>query len=46
MYGRRQSGRSFLKENIFLIDSEQFFAYKRMENGMAMTGIVFLKAYL
>ena len=29
MYGKRQSGRSFLKENIFLIDSEQFFAYKK-----------------
>jgi len=29
MYGKRQSGRSFLKENVFLIDSEQFFAYKK-----------------
>lgn len=29
MYGKRQSGRSFLKDNIFLVDSEQFFAYKK-----------------
>ena len=41
MYGKRQSGRSFLKDNIFLVDSEQFFAYKKMEYGMVMIGIVF-----
>tara|TARA_R100000781_G_scaffold114335_1_gene84876 strand:+ start:272 stop:913 length:642 start_codon:yes stop_codon:yes gene_type:complete len=26
--GRQKSGRSFLKDNVFLIDSEQFFLYK------------------
>lgn len=29
MKGRQRSGRSFFKDNIFLIDSEQFFAYKK-----------------
>lgn len=29
MKGRRQSGKSFLKDNVFLIDPEQFFAYKK-----------------
>lgn len=29
MKGRQKSGRSFFKDDIFLIDSEQFFLYKR-----------------
>tara|TARA_R110001632_G_scaffold227120_1_gene361376 strand:- start:400 stop:963 length:564 start_codon:yes stop_codon:yes gene_type:complete len=28
MQGRQKSGRSFLKDNLFMIDSEQFFMYK------------------
>ena len=28
MYGRQKSGRSFFKDDIFLIDREQFFLYK------------------
>ena len=28
MYGRQKSGKSFLKENLFLVDNEQFFLYK------------------
>jgi|TARA_R100001198_G_C5231835_1_gene210779 hypothetical protein len=28
MYGRRKSGKSFLKENLFLIDPDQFYLYK------------------
>jgi hypothetical protein len=32
MKGRRKSGKSFIKDNIFFIDSEQFFMYKN-ENG-------------
>ncbi len=28
MKGRRQSGKSFLKENMFLIDPDQFYMYK------------------
>lgn len=30
--GRRKSGRSFFRDNVFFIDSEQFFMYKN-ENG-------------
>ena len=29
MYGRQKSGKSFLKENLFLVDNEQFFLYKQ-----------------
>ena len=29
MKGRRKSGKSFFKENIFFIDYDQFFAYKK-----------------
>ncbi len=29
MKGRRRSGKSFLKENIFFLDPDQFFAYKK-----------------
>jgi hypothetical protein len=29
MKGKQRSGRSFFKDDIFLIDSEQFFAYKK-----------------
>jgi hypothetical protein len=29
MKGRRQSGRSFLKDDLFLIEEDQYFAYKR-----------------
>jgi hypothetical protein len=27
--GRRKSGKSFLKDNLFLVDNEQFFMYKK-----------------
>lgn len=30
--GRRKSGKSFLKDNLFLVDSDQFFMYK--QNGL------------
>ena len=29
MYGRQKSGKSFFKDDIFLIDKEQFFLYKQ-----------------
>ena len=32
MKGRRKSGKSFFKDDVFMIDSEQFFMYKN-ENG-------------
>jgi len=31
MKGRERSGRSFLKDNIFFVDNEQFFLYKQNE---------------
>ena len=29
MYGRRQSGKSFFRDDIFFVDSEQFYAFKK-----------------
>ena len=29
MYGRRKSGKSYFKENLFFIDDDQFFLYKK-----------------
>lgn len=29
MKGRRKSGKSFFKDNLFFVDTEQFFAYKK-----------------
>jgi len=29
MYGRRKSGKSFFRDNMFLVDGDQFFLYKR-----------------
>lgn len=43
MYGRRKSGKSFLKENIFLLDLEQFFAYKRDGNWVGVDKFCFVK---
>ena len=40
MYGRQKSGRSFFKDDIFLIDREQFFYTKTIMNGKLMTDIV------
>ena len=31
MKGKQKSGRSYLKDNLFLVDNEQFFLYKRNE---------------
>ena len=35
MYGRRKSGKSFLKDNLFLVDNDQFFMYKKIHNWYA-----------
>ena len=43
MQGRQKSGRSFLKDNLFLIDNEQFFLYKRDDNWMAHSKYCFIK---
>ena len=41
--GRRKSGRSYLKENLFLVDSEQFFMYKNNNKWMAWGKYCFIK---
>lgn len=43
MYGREKSGRSFLKDNLFLIDNEQFFLYKQSGNWKAHGKYCFVK---
>jgi hypothetical protein len=43
MKGNQKSGRSFLKDNLFLIDNEQFFLYKRDNNWMAHSKYCFIK---
>ena len=41
--GRQKSGRSFLKDNLFLIDHEQFFLYKRTDKWRAHGKYCFIK---
>ena len=41
--GRQKSGRSFLKDNLFLIDNEQFFLYKNKDTWMAHSKYCFIK---
>ena len=43
MYGRQKSGRSFFKDDIFLIDSEQFFLYKNKEGWKTYDRYCFVK---
>ena len=43
MYGREKSGRSFLKDNLFLIDHEQFFLYKQNKKWKAHGKYCFIK---
>ena len=43
MYGREESGRSFLKENLFLVDNEQFFLYKQKGKWKAHGKYCFVK---
>ena len=31
MYGRRKSGKSFFKDNLFFVDPDQFYLYKSKE---------------
>ena len=44
MYGRRKSGRSFLKEDIFFVDPDQFFAYKKNDKWYGYDRYCFLKS--
>ena len=43
MQGVEKSGRSFLKDNLFLIDNEQFFLYKQNKKWKAHGKYCFIK---
>lgn len=43
MQGRQKSGRSYLKDNLFLIDNEQFFLYKKKDTWKAHSKYCFVK---
>lgn len=43
MYGRQKSGRSFLKDNLFLVDNDQFFLYKKRNQWKAYGKYCFIK---
>jgi len=40
MYGRRKSGKSYFKENLFFVDPDQFFYIKIIKNGKDIIIIV------
>jgi hypothetical protein len=43
MYGRQKSGKSFFKDDIFLIDKEQFFLYKHKDEWNAYDRYCFVE---
>lgn len=43
MYGRKKSGRSFLKEDTFFVDPDQFFMYKKNGRWIAYDKYCFLR---
>jgi len=43
MYGKRQSGKSWLKDNLFLVDPDQFFLYKRNDEWKGYDKYCFIK---
>ena len=43
MKGNRKSGRSFFREDVFLIDNEQFFLYKKEDTWYAYDKYCFVK---
>tara|TARA_R100000935_G_scaffold36672_1_gene57668 strand:+ start:1629 stop:2192 length:564 start_codon:yes stop_codon:yes gene_type:complete len=43
MYGQRKSGKSYFKENLFFIDSDQFFLFKRKNSWMGYDKYCFIK---
>ena len=43
MQGRRKSGRSHLKDNLFLVDPDQFFMYKKKDKWKAWGKYCFIK---
>ena len=44
MKGRRRSGKSFLKDNLFFLDLDQFFAYKKGDTWHGYDKYCFVKA--
>ena len=43
MKGRQKSGKSFLKDNLFFVDDEQFFLYKQNEKWYSHNKFCFVK---
>ena len=43
MYGRRKSGKSFFKDDIFFLDEDQYFAYKRDGDWIGVGRYCFVK---
>lgn len=43
MYGRRKSGRSFFKDNLFFIEHDQFFMYKQNDQWICHDRYCFVK---
>ena len=44
MKGRRKSGKSFLRDNIFFLDPDQFFAYKKGDKWYGYDRYCFIKS--
>ena len=43
MYGKKKSGKSFFKDDLFFVDSDQFYMYKRGEQWFAYDKYCFIK---
>ena len=43
MYGRRKSGKSYFKEDLFFVDPDQFFLYKHNNKWKAFNNYCFIK---
>jgi len=43
MYGRRKSGKSFFKENLFFVDYDQFFLYQKNNKWKSHSKYCFVK---
>jgi co-chaperonin GroES (HSP10) len=43
IYGRQKSGRSWLKDNLFIVDFDQFFLYKKGDEWKAFDKYCFVK---
>tara|TARA_R100000742_G_C4278454_1_gene101295 strand:+ start:776 stop:1339 length:564 start_codon:yes stop_codon:yes gene_type:complete len=43
MYGRRKSGKSYFKDDLFFVDPDQFFLYKHLDKWKAFNPYCFIK---